>query len=97
MYPVAAAILCDNSIGYGPFDYYDIMDGPKYTVMDLVAYLLYAPFGYFFIYFYLSLRVRGIGTVFYVLAFSALSVGFEWLCHAVGVFHYKNGYRILYS
>lgn len=97
LFGIAVASLFDNSIGYRPFDFYDIMDGPGYTFMDLLVYFLYAPFGYFFMYGYSWLHIKKMGTVFYILLFAAASVGFEWLCIRFQVFRYKHGYSIVYS
>ncbi|MCY9660151.1 hypothetical protein P5G65_03725 [Paenibacillus chondroitinus] len=91
------ACMLDNSIGGHIFDLYDIMDGPAYTVMDFAVYFLYAPFGYFFIYFYDRFQFKGIKTVGYILLCSCMSIGFEWICTLVGVFHYKDSYGIHYS
>lgn len=46
------ASVLDNSLGGNVIDLYDIMDGPKYTIMDFILYAFYPPFGYFFVYYY---------------------------------------------
>ncbi|WP_276354534.1 hypothetical protein [Cohnella caldifontis] len=97
IFSVAAASVLDNSFGYRTFDYYDIMDGPVASLMDYAAYVLYAPFGYFFLYFHSLLKVKGAANLIYVLLWSAAAVGFEWICHRFDVFHYKHGYRTLIS
>ncbi|WP_261300548.1 hypothetical protein [Paenibacillus andongensis] len=97
IYGSTLACMLDNSIGGGIFDLYDIMDGPEYSVMDFVVYFLYAPFGYFFIYFYELFHLKGMKTVVYIVLFSLLSVAFEWLYLLAGVFHYKDSYLIYYS
>ncbi|KRF09916.1 hypothetical protein [Paenibacillus sp. Soil787] len=89
--------MLDNSTGGNIFDLYDIMDGPAYTIMDFVVYLLYAPAGYFFIYFYDRFRVKEIWTIVYITCWSLLSTLFEWVCLNFEVFHYKKGYLICYS
>lgn len=97
LYSVTVATILDNTIAAHLFDFYDIMDGPAYTFMDLVVYLLYAPFGYFFIYIYDRFQLTGRKAVIYVLLFSLFSLAFEWLCVRFGVFHYKMGYGMYYS
>jgi hypothetical protein len=97
MFSSTVACIMDNSIGGHIFDLYDIMDGPAITVMDFVVYFLYAPFGYFFIYFYDWFGVKHMKTVGYITVFSILSVLFEWVCYRAGVFHYKDSYEISYS
>ncbi|WP_123041573.1 hypothetical protein [Cohnella candidum] len=97
MFAVAISSVLDNCTGYLAFDYYDIMDGPELTVMDYMVYLLYAPFGYLYIYFYEAWRLSGWKTVLYILLCSVGAVGFEWLCDLFDVFRYNDGYRIGYS
>ncbi|TYR73145.1 hypothetical protein FZC79_19770 [Rossellomorea vietnamensis] len=60
LWGIVIAGLFDNTLGASPYDYYDIMDGEKYTGMDLVAYLLYGPFGYFFIYIMEKWKIKNI-------------------------------------
>ncbi len=92
-----AASMLDNSVGGHIFDLYDIMDGPEYAIMDFIVYILYAPFGYLFIYIYDLFRLEGILTVVYIALFSFFSTVFEWVCLKAGVFHYKDAYLIYYS
>ncbi|WP_248929990.1 hypothetical protein [Paenibacillus hamazuiensis] len=97
MFSSTVACIMDNSIGGHIFDLYDIMDGPAYTIMDFVAYLLYGPAAYFFIYFYDRLQLKGLKTVGYIVLWSFSALGFEWLCHWAGVFRYKDSYSYWYS
>ncbi|MFD1739446.1 hypothetical protein ACFSCX_23475 [Bacillus salitolerans] len=97
LFSVVVASVFDNSIGADNFDYYDILDGPKYTIMDVVAYLLYLPFGYFFYYMYDKYKIRGIKTVAYILAWTLFGMLFEYICISFNLFTYKNGYKYLYS
>ncbi|MBM6616292.1 hypothetical protein [Bacillus suaedaesalsae] len=96
-YGITVASLFDNTIGATPFDYYDILDGPKYTVMDIVAYLIYGPYGYLFIYFHEKFHVRGKRNIVYIIVWTCIGVLIELLNVKFGVFTYKNGYRWLYS
>jgi hypothetical protein len=97
LYSVTAAGILDNSFGAAPFDFYDIMDGPAYTVMDVVVYFLYPPFGYIFLFIYQKLHISNRFLVLFILVFSVISFGFEWVNFKMGVFHYKSGYSIIYS
>lgn len=97
LFSSTAACMLDNSIGGHIFDLYDIMDGPAYTIMDFFVYLLYAPFGYFFIYFYDRFQLRGMKTIVYIAISSLLGVIFEWGCSLAGMFHYKDSYSLGYS
>lgn len=97
LFSATAASMLDNSLGGHIFDLYDIMDGPAYTLMDFLVYFLYGPMGYFFIYIYDRLQLRGMKTVGYILLWSGFSVVFELLCSCFGVFHYKDSYNWYYS
>ena len=97
MFSFLTASLFDNSIGATHFDLYDILDGPKYTIMDLIAYFLYLPFGYLFYYFYDKYQISGYKTVGYIILWTIFSIVFEWVCVQFNVFTYKNGYHLIYS
>ncbi|MEH7073280.1 hypothetical protein [Neobacillus drentensis] len=97
LYSLTTAGLFDNSVGAPPFDYYDIMDGPAYTVMDVVVYFLYPPFSYLFLFLYKKFQIQDSYLVFFIISFTALAIGVEWVNHKMGVFHYKNGNSIIYS
>jgi hypothetical protein len=97
LYSLTAAGLLDNSLGAAPFDFYDIMDGPAYTVMDVVVYFLYPPFGYIFLLLYQKLKISNRFLILFISLFTLFSVIIEWVNNKMGVFHYKNGYSIIYS
>lgn len=97
LYSLTAAGLFDNSIGAEPFDFYDIMDGPEYTVMDVVVYFLYPPFSYLFLYLYKKYQIKDRYLVFFIASFTAAAIAIEWVFYIMGVFHYKNGNSIKYS
>ena len=97
LYSLTAAGLFDNSVGAPPFDYYDIMDGPAYTVMDVVVYFLYPPFSYLFLYLYKKYQIQDRFLVLFISSFTAAAIAVEWVFHKMGVFHYKNGNSIIYS
>jgi hypothetical protein len=97
LYSLTAAGLFDNSVGAEPFDFYDIMDGPAYTIMDVVVYFLYPPFSYLFLYLYKKYQIRDKYLVFFISSFTAAAIAVEWVCYKTGVFEYKNGNSIHYS
>jgi hypothetical protein len=97
IFSITIAGFFDNSFGDIPFDFYDIMDGPAYTVMDAVVYFIYPPLGYFFIYIYDRFNFRGRSTFYYILSCSFISVIYELICVKFQVFHYKNGYGAYFS
>lgn len=94
---ITFGLIFDHTIGVPPFDLYDFGDQSKYQLFDMFSYMMYAPFGYWFIYWYERMRVYGIMTIAYILFWAGLSVLFEWLGVKVGLFHYKHGYKLLYS
>ncbi|NQX69227.1 hypothetical protein HQN90_24140 [Paenibacillus alba] len=94
---IVFGLMFDHTIAIPPFDLYDIGDNSSYEVWDFLSYGMYAPFGYLYIYFYKRLGVHGFYTIPYILAWTVLSIGIEWLGVLVGVFHYKHGYRLYFS
>lgn len=97
LYSLTAAGLFDNTIGAAPYDYYDIMDGPAYTVMDVVVYFIYPPFSYLFLYLYKKYQIKDKYLVFFISGLTAAAIAVEWVFQKVGVFEYKNGNSIVYS
>lgn len=97
MIGVTLGFIFDHTIEIPPFDFYDVGDQSKFQLFDLFSYIMYAPFGYWFIYWYERLRMYELMTIFYIFLWTLASVGFEWLAIQVGVFHYKDGYEIVYS
>ncbi|MCM2533115.1 hypothetical protein NDK43_12830 [Neobacillus pocheonensis] len=90
-------LVFDHSLAVPPVDLYDVGDDSKYELFDLLSYMMYSPFGYLFIYFYEKFHLKGLMNVLYILFWTILSIALEWVCVEVGVFHYKNGYRLAYS
>lgn len=94
---ITFGLMFDHTIAIPPFDLYDAGDNSTYEWIDLFSYLMYAPFGYLFIYGYERLRMSEIMTVVYIFFWALVSIGFEWMAIKAGVFHYKHGYHINYS
>ncbi|KRE92116.1 hypothetical protein ASG89_33675 [Paenibacillus sp. Soil766] len=94
---VTYALILDHTIGVPPFDLYDWGDQSKYQFFDMFFYIMYAPFGYWFIYWYERMRMYEIMTITYILIWAGVSVGFEWMGVKIGAFHYKHGYQLFYS
>ncbi|WP_456271885.1 hypothetical protein [Bacillus sp. AK031] len=97
LFGLTAASVFDNSLGAAAFDYYNIMDGPAYTLMDGAVYLLYPPFSYFFAYIHRSFHINMLGNALFILAWSLLSVFVESIFTLANVFTYKNGFNLFYS
>ncbi|MCR2807707.1 hypothetical protein [Paenibacillus soyae] len=90
-------LIADHTIAVPPLDLYDVGDDSSFTLFDLFSYVMYAPFGYWFIYWHVRMRIRGAGTALYIVLWTIFGFGLEWLGELAGVFHYKNGYRIEHS
>lgn len=88
--------LLDTIIGTKPFDFYDINDSPKYEIFDLLTWFTYIPFGYFFLYFYDKWHVTGFMILIYVVTWSGLAVGIEWLALKMDVFTFLK-WQSIYS
>lgn len=94
---ITFGLIFDQTIGIPPFDFYDVGDSSKHQLFDIFSYAMYAPFGYLFIYLSKWLRLKGFYLIPYIVIWSLLSIGIEWLSLLVGVFHYKHGYRLIFS
>lgn len=94
---VVLGLMFDHTIAIPPFDLYDVGDESTYQLFDIFSYSMYAPYGYLFIYMYKRWRINSFYTIPYILVWSTLSIGIEWLGLQFGVFHYKNGYQLMYS
>jgi hypothetical protein len=97
LFGIASAIFMDHAISLQPYDFYDVNDNTKYNIFDFLLYCGYGPFSYFMIYIFDIFNLKKHHSVFYITAFSLVALGFEWVADMLGVFHYKNGYKIIYS
>jgi hypothetical protein len=97
MIGVVFGLMLDHTIALPPFDYYDVGDKAQSEFFDIFSYIMYCPFGYFYIYFFERLKIRGFKTLLYIAIWTCLGILIEWLGVNVGVFHYKHGYKLMYS
>jgi hypothetical protein len=93
----ASATLIDFTIGGGLMDFYKVNDSNRFELTDLLTYVMFAPFGYFFVYFYDLLKINKRTFLVYVLAWSAAGMAFQWLAAWMGMTHYQHGYRPAYN
>ncbi len=83
------AAVVDHIIAGPPLNLYDIMDDPKFEIMDLFMYLfVYTSSGYLFIYGYTYFSRPWYKSTAYVLAVALFTVGLEWIAHNFLVFKY---------
>ncbi|GMA60468.1 hypothetical protein GCM10025859_09080 [Alicyclobacillus fastidiosus] len=94
---VYSGFFFDHSLSVEPVSFYDVNDVSEYQFMDLLSYLMYAPFSYFFFYIYDWLKLRPSRIPIYILVWSLASIGVEWIAVILGVFHYQHGYKLAYS
>jgi hypothetical protein len=94
---IVFGLIFDQTIGIPPFDFYDIGDRSTHQLFDIFSYSMYAPFGYLFIYIYKWLGLKGFYIIPYIVIWSLLSIATEWVSLLVGLFHYKHGYKLIFS
>jgi hypothetical protein len=94
---MACSVLVDFTIGGGLLDFYQVNDSNRYELTDLWTYLMFAPFGYFFIYFYEWLNIGRKTLVYYVLGWTAVAYAVQWLSEWMNMTHYQMGFRREYD
>ncbi|WP_408010000.1 hypothetical protein ACJROX_06825 [Pseudalkalibacillus sp. A8] len=52
LWGLSSGMLLDFTIGGGQMDFYKVNDVQNYELFDFLYYVLFSPFGYFFVYFY---------------------------------------------
>ncbi|HYK74170.1 MAG TPA: hypothetical protein VEV44_13770 [Pseudoneobacillus sp.] len=97
IYGFFIGMFYDHTISVKPWDYYDVNDSSAYQFMDFLSYIMYGPYGYFFIYFYKKINVKGFWHIPYVIIWSTFSLLMEWMGHKLGLFHYEKGYKMHWS
>ena len=90
MYSIIMARTADNLLAGSELDLYDIMDTDKYELFDVFTYILYGPFGVFFIYFYRRWHVKGLFTLLYILTWSLIAIGYEQISVYFNIFTFKE-------
>ncbi|MFD2445394.1 hypothetical protein ACFSO7_15625 [Bacillus sp. CGMCC 1.16607] len=96
IYAAVVARLFDHLLAGPPLDFYNLMDKGKFEAFDILTYLLYAPFSYFFVYFYEKWHIKGYKILLYIIASSIGGTAYEWLSHYFNVFNYKE-WQLPYS
>ncbi|KPV42535.1 hypothetical protein AN477_16980 [Alicyclobacillus ferrooxydans] len=87
----------DLTLGTIPRSFYDIGDSSTYQFVDFLSLLMYGPFSYLFFYLYDFLKLNLKLSPLYILSWTLLSLGTEWLGVQLGVFHYHYGYGLQIS
>jgi hypothetical protein len=97
LYGMFTGKFFDHTISISPFDFYDVNDTSAYQFIDFVSYIMFAPYSYFFVYLYEQLQIKRLMVPLYILFWCAIAIGIEYFALLLGVYHYKNGYKIFYS
>ncbi|MBN8203045.1 MULTISPECIES: hypothetical protein [Bacillaceae] len=97
LWGIAIGILYDFTIGGGRTDFYKVNDLNNYEVTDVLYYLLFAPFGYFFFYFYEKLKVSKKTFILYVLVWALFGVLVQWVLTAAGIITLQKEYQLIHS
>lgn len=97
VYGIFIGMFFDHTISVPPFDFYDVNDSSSYQVIDFISYIMYGPYSYIFIYFYSKLKIVGYKSIGYIVLWTALSILMEWIGTKIGLYHYKQGYRLFFS
>ncbi|MFS0634927.1 hypothetical protein AB1K84_03405 [Mesobacillus foraminis] len=94
---LATGMLFDFTIGGGVLDFYRQNDSNHYEVFDVVYYALFAPAGYFFMYFYSMLHINKRSFIFYITAWALLALALQWVFTLLDILTYQNNYKLIYS
>lgn len=96
LYGILVSASLDDMLGTPPYDLYDVNDDPKYELFDLLMYVIYPVYSYYFIYVIDRWRIRGLGLFLYLLIVSLSSTGYEWIMVQANIFTY-NGWTLVNS
>ncbi|RAP75610.1 hypothetical protein DL346_18690 [Paenibacillus montanisoli] len=94
---VYSGFFFDHSLSVQPVSFYDVNDRSSYQLIDFVSYISYGPISYLFFYTYDRLRPKPSQIAIFILIWSLVSTGLEWLAVCANVFHYRFGYKLAYS
>lgn len=97
IFGIYIGLFYDHTISTKPWDFYDVNDNSSYQFIDFLSYIMYGPYGYFFLYFYIKWNIRGLKTIQYILIWSLFSLLMEWISLKVGLFHFDKGYKMYWS
>ncbi|HZG76961.1 MAG TPA: hypothetical protein VEZ72_14005 [Paenibacillus sp.] len=94
----ASATLFDFTIGGGLMDFYRVNDSDRYEITDLLTYVMFAPFGYLIVNVYELLRIeKRAALALYILGWTIVGVGVQWIAAWMHMTTYQHGYRFEYN
>lgn len=89
--------IIDHSIAaISPYDAYQLNDSEKYELFDILLSVVYVPFGYLCVYFYVWFRPKKMKIVLYILCWAIFAICFEYVDLRLHVFTY-HGWSLVYS
>ncbi|UIR28625.1 hypothetical protein LZP85_11525 [Priestia flexa] len=97
LWGLASGLVFDFTIGGGIIDFYTVNDSPHYELFDGLYYVLFAPFGYFFIYFYEALHISKYTFIYYILTWTLIGMGMNWVFITSDIIAFQNEFTIIYS
>ena len=97
IFGIYIGLFYDHTLSIKPWDYYDVNDNSSYQFIDFMSYIMYGPYGYFFLYFYVKWNIKKLRIIPYILIWSAFSMLMEWIGLKVGLFHFDKGYKMYWS
>ncbi|MFZ3579589.1 hypothetical protein [Virgibacillus sp. DJP39] len=89
------ASVVDRILAGDVLNFYNIMDDPKFEVMDLFIYMFVYPF-FVYLVLYIYSFINHDNIVFFLLLTVMVTMGFEMLSVKLNVFQYKK-WNIMYS
>ncbi|MBT2691384.1 hypothetical protein J7I93_24995 [Bacillus sp. ISL-47] len=97
LWGLSIGVLYDFTIGGGQTDFYKVNDLNNYEVTDVMYYVLFAPFGYFFFYLYERFKINKKTFIIYVLIWALFGVAIQWVLTKAGIITLQGGYRLAHS
>ncbi len=97
LWGLASGMFLDFTIGGGQMDFYMVNDAQKYELFDFLYYVLFSPFSYFFVYFYETLGINKKTFIWYVIGWSFIAVGINWLLIWLDIIQFQKGFELPYS
>lgn len=94
---LSTGMLFDFTLGGGLLDFYKQNDSNHYELFDVFYYSLFAPVGYYFMYFYHVLRINKLTFIFYITAWSFIGITVQWIFTLLNILTYQNNYQLSYS
>jgi hypothetical protein len=95
-FSIFIARVTDELLAGPKVDFYDVIDSGKYELFDIISYAMYAPFAYVFVYIFDRYNLKGMKLFFYIVGFSLIGWGVEWVSAYFHVFTYKE-WKFSYS